>query len=138
MKKPSKNLFRNGLLATTALVVLAGCATTSNISPQYIAPSTYQGYDCAGLQQELSRIDSYIEQAKSQQTTLAATGVGVGVSAGSWGISPNITFGIGKSSNSQARDAKLSRLFGERDAAIQSARLKKCAFVAGQKVYGEQ
>ena len=64
--------------------------------------------------------------------------MGVGVSAGRWGISPNITFGIGKSSNSQARDAKLSQLYGERDAVVQSARLKKCAFATGLKVFGEQ
>lgn len=138
MKQQHTTSLRNGLIAAAALITLAGCATTANISPQYIPPSTYQGYDCEGLQQELTRIDSYIEQAKKQQTTLSSTGVGVGVSAGSWGISPNITFGIGKSSNSQARDAKLSRLLGERDAVVQSARLKKCAFAAGQKIYGEQ
>ena len=119
-----------------SLLGLTGCAT-SNISPQYVAPNTYQAYDCAGLQQELNRIGHYIEQTKSQQTTLAATGVGVGVSAGRWGISPNISFGIGKSSNSQARDAKLSQLYGEQDAVIQSAHLKKCTFATGLKVYGE-
>ena len=123
-------------LAISSLL-FAGCASTGNVSPQYIPPNNYQGYDCSGLSQEYKRINTYVEQTKKQQSTLAATGVGVGVSAGRWGISPNITFGVGKSNNTKARDAKLSRLYGERDAVIQSARLKQCSFANGLKVFGE-
>lgn len=68
---------------------------------------------------------------------LSASGVGVGVSAGRWGISPNISFGLGKSNNTKARDAKLSRLYGERDAIVQSARIQRCSFANGIKIYGE-
>lgn len=123
------------LAASAAL--LSSCASTGNISPQYIPPSNYQSYDCSALGQEYNRINTYINQAEQQQSTLSATGIGVGVSAGRWGISPNITFGVGKSGNTQARDAKLSRLFGERDAVVQSARLKQCNFATGIKIYGE-
>lgn len=123
------------LAASAAL--LSSCASTGNISPQYIPPSNYQSYDCSSLGQEYNRINTYISQTEQQQSTLSATGIGVGVSAGRWGISPNITFGVGKSGNTQARDAKLSRLFGERDAVVQSARLKQCSFATGLKIYGE-
>ena len=131
--------FRSFAMFTVAISALlfAGCASTGNVSPQYIPPSNYQGYDCSGLSQEYNRINTYVEQTKKQQSTLAATGVGIGVSAGRWGISPNITFGVGKSSSTKARDAKLSRLYGERDAVVQSARLKQCRFANGLKVFGE-
>lgn len=123
-------------LAASSLL-FSGCATTGNISPQYIPPSNYQSYDCNGLAAEYNRINTYVDQTQKQQTTLSASGVGIGVSAGRWGISPNISFGVGKSANTQARDAKLSRLYGERDAVVQSARLKQCSFANGLKVFGE-
>lgn len=126
------------LLALTASAALmSSCASTGNISPQYIPPSNYQSYNCSALGQEYNRINTYVKQAQQQQSTLSTTGVGVGVSAGRWGISPNISFGVGKSGNTQARDAKLSRLYGERDAVVQSARLKQCDFANGLKIYGE-
>ncbi|WP_227430208.1 hypothetical protein [Psychrobacter sp. I-STPA6b] len=134
MNKLSQSLL---LSITGAALMLTGCATTNSISPQYVAPNTYQSYDCAALNQELNRVHAYIEQTQKQQSTFSTTGVGIGVSAGRWGISPNISLGIGKSSSTQARDNKLSRLYGERDALIQSARLKKCAFASGMKVFGE-
>ncbi|MEJ6070728.1 hypothetical protein MT378_23440, partial [Psychrobacter sp. 16-Bac2893] len=81
--------------------------------------------------------NSYVNAARNEQSTLASTGVGVGISAGRWGISPNISFGVGQSNNNKARDAKLSRLYGERDAIIQSARIQRCSFAAGIKIYGE-
>ncbi len=119
-------------------VLLSSCASTGNIAPQYVAPSTYQSYDCQNLTQEYNRIHSYVKQAQSEQTSFATTGIGVGISAGRWGISPNINIGMGRSDNSQARDAKLARLYGERDAVIQSARIKHCPFAADLKVYGEK
>ena len=125
------------LLAATGLLGLSGCASTGNITPQYVPPSNYQGYDCQTLSQEYNRVNRYVDAARNEQSTLSASGVGVGVSAGRWGISPNISFGVGKSNNTQARDAKLSRLYGERDAIIQSARIQRCSFANGIKIYGE-
>lgn len=125
------------LLATAGIFGLSGCASTGNITPQYIPPSTYQSYDCQALNQEYVRVNSYVNAARNEQSTLASTGVGVGISAGRWGISPNISFGVGQSNNTKARDAKLSRLYGERDAIVQSARIQRCIFANGIKIYGE-
>lgn len=125
------------LLAATCLLGLSGCASTGNITPQYVPPSNYQGYDCQTLSQEYNRVNRYVEAARNEQSSLSTSGVGIGVSAGRWGISPNISFGVGKSNNTKARDAKLSRLYGERDAIIQSARVKRCSFANGIKIYGE-
>ncbi len=132
-----KTLTVTALLATAGIFGLSGCASTGNITPQYIPPSTYQSYDCQALNQEYIRVNSYVNAARNEQSTLASTGVGVGISAGRWGISPNISFGVGQSNNNKARDAKLSRLYGERDAIIQSARIQRCSFAAGIKIYGE-
>ena len=131
-----KSLMASAAVAGSMLM-LSGCATTGNVSPQYIPPSNYQGYDCPSLSQEYNRIQSYINTESKNYSGLTTTGVGVGVSAGRWGISPNINIGVGKSNNNAARDAKLSRLFGERDAVVQAARMKQCTFAAKLKVYGE-
>ena len=132
-----KTLTAATLLATAGVFALSGCASTGNITPKYVPPSTYQSYDCQALSQEYNRVTRYVNAARNEQTTIAASGVGVGVSAGRWGISPNISFGVGKSNNTKARDAKLSRLYGERDAIIQSARIQRCSFANGIKIYGE-
>ena len=132
-----KNFTVNALLASASIFALSGCASTGNITPQYIPPSTYQSYDCQALNQEYVRVNSYVNATRNEQSTLSSTGVGVGVSAGRWGISPNVSFGVGQSSNTKARDAKLSRLYGERDAIVQSARIQRCSFAAGVKIYGE-
>ncbi|KRU21477.1 hypothetical protein [Psychrobacter piscatorii] len=125
------------LLATVGVFALSGCASTGNVTPQYVPPSTYQNYDCQALSQEYNRVNRYVEAARNEQSTFAASGVGVGISAGRWGISPNISLGVGKSDNTKARDAKLSRLYGERDAIVQSARIQRCSFANGIKIYGE-
>ena len=125
------------LLATVGIFGLSGCASTGNVTPQYVPPSTYQNYDCQALAQEYNRVNRYAEAARNEQSTLSASGVGVGISAGRWGISPNISFGLGKSDNTKARDSKLSRLYGERDAIVQSARIQRCSFANGIKIYGE-
>ena len=132
-----KTLTAATLLATAGVFALSGCASTGNITPHYVPPSTYQSYDCQALSQEYSRVNRYVNAARNEQSTIAASGIGVGVSAGRWGISPNISFGVGKSNNTKARDAKLSRLYGERDAIIQSARIQRCSFANGIKIYGE-
>ena len=125
------------LLAATGILALSGCASTGNVTPQYVPPSTYQNYDCQALSQEYSRVNRYVEAARNEQSTFSASGVGVGISAGRWGISPNISLGVGKNNNTKARDAKLSRLYGERDAIVQSARIQRCSFANGLKIYGE-
>ena len=132
-----KTFTATALLASAGIFGISGCASTGNITPQYIPPSTYQSYDCQALNQEYIRVNSYVNAARNEQSTLASTGVGVGISAGRWGISPNISFGVGQSNNNKARDAKLSRLYGERDAIIQSARIQRCSFANGIKIYGE-
>ena len=132
-----KTFTKATLLATVGVFALSGCASTGNITPQYVPPSTYQNYDCQALSQEYNRVNRYVEAARNEQSTFAASGVGVGISAGRWGISPNISFGVGKSNNTKARDAKLSRLYGERDAIVQSARIQRCSFANGIKIYGE-
>ena len=132
-----KTFTKATLLATVGVFALSGCASTGNVTPQYVPPSTYQNYDCQALSQEYNRVNRYVEAARNEQSTLSASGVGVGVSAGRWGISPNISFGVGKSDNTKARDAKLSRLYGERDAIVQSARIQRCSFANGIKIYGE-
>lgn len=133
----SNHLSKAGAAAIGCLM-LVGCASTGNVSPQYIPPSNYQNYDCNGLSQEYNRLQTYINNEKSTYSGVTATGVGVGISAGRWGISPNINVGLGKSNNTNARDAKLSRLYGESDAVVQSARMKRCSFAANLKVYGEK
>ncbi|WP_352337018.1 hypothetical protein [Psychrobacter sp. 16-MNA-CIBAN-0192] len=125
------------MLITVSIFALAGCASTGNITPQYVPPNTYQSYDCNALNQEYVRINRYVDAARKEQSSLSTSGVGVGVSAGRWGISPNISFGVGKSNDTKGRDAKLSRLYGERDAVIQSARIQRCSFANGIKIYGE-
>ncbi|WP_440453783.1 hypothetical protein [Psychrobacter sp. ASPA161_9] len=132
-----KTLTAATILASAGIFGLSGCASTGNITPQYVPPSTYQNYNCQTLSQEYNRVNRYVDAARNEQSTLSTSGVGVGVSAGRWGISPNISFGVGKSNNTKARDAKLSRLYGERDAIVQSARIQRCSFVNGVKIYGE-
>ena len=132
-----KTFTATALLATAGIFSLSGCATSGNLTPQYVPPSTYQSYDCQALAQEYDRVERYVEATQKEQSTLSATGVGVGISAGRWGISPNISFGLGQSTDNKARDAKLSRLYGEADAIIQSARIQRCSFANGIKIYGE-
>ncbi|MGP4972756.1 hypothetical protein ACTXIP_03770 [Psychrobacter alimentarius] len=132
-----KTLTTGALLAIASVFGLSGCASTGNVTPQYVPPSTYQNYDCQALNQEYTRVNRYVADANNERSTLSTSGVGVGVSAGRWGISPNISFGVGKSNDTKARDVKLSRLYGERDAIVQSARIQRCSFASGIKTYGE-
>lgn len=132
-----KTLTTGALLAIAGVFGLSGCASTGNVTPQYVPPSTYQNYDCQALNQEYTRVNRYVADANNERSTLSTSGVGVGVSAGRWGISPNISFGVGKSNDTKARAVKLSRLYGERDAIVQSARIQRCSFANGIKIYGE-
>ncbi len=102
-----KTLTTGALLAIAGVFGLSGCASTGNVTPQYVPPSTYQNYDCQALNQEYTRVNRYVADANNERSTLSTSGVGVGVSAGRWGISPNISFGVGKSNDTKARDVKL-------------------------------
>ena len=120
-----------------SILVLAGCATTGTIAPQYINPANYQSHDCHALQSEIARV-SKLAQATENQNVSLATGVGIGISAGRGGIYPSISVGTGVGSGQrQAKKNTLARLYGEHDAMVLSARQKGCAFVQGIKIYGE-
>lgn len=124
------------LWLVSTLMVLAACSST--ITPKYVSPSQYQGLDCARLSEEVARVESIINTTRKQSNVFSTSGVGIGVSAGRGGIYPSISFGIGKGQNNSARDDKLSQLYGERDALVQSARFKQCGFASRLKLYGEK
>ncbi|UTO04605.1 hypothetical protein NKT77_08830 [Moraxella sp. FZLJ2107] len=124
--------------AAAAAVVLTGCASTGKVAPQYINPNTYQSYDCQSLQSEVSRITKLVEQTQNQQVGLSASGIGIGLTGGRHGIYPSISLGMGAGSGQRAaKQNTLSRLYGEHDAMVVSARQKGCAFAQGMKIYGE-
>lgn len=102
-------------VALLSVLMLAACAT----KPVYVSTSNYMGFSCANLQNELVRIDAHLN--KLNGFSLETKGVGVGLSAGRWGVSPHITFGLG-SSNKQTK----ARLLGERDAVLETAKIKQC------------
>ncbi|WFF38410.1 hypothetical protein LU290_09190 [Moraxella nasibovis] len=120
-------------------LTLTGCATTGNITPQYINPNDYATYDCSFLQSEVARITKLAEKTQNEQTPLSATGIGIGIAGGRHGIYPNISFGVGSGSSARAnRTNKLARLYGEHDAMIIAARQKGCAFAQNVSIYGEK
>lgn len=73
-----KTLTAATLLATAGVFGLSGCASTGNITPQYVPPSTYQSYDCQALSQEYNRVNRYVDAARNEQSTLSASGVALG------------------------------------------------------------
>lgn len=118
-------------------IALVGCATTGNITPQYISPNNYQTYSCNTLQSEVARVTRLAKDTENQNISLG-TGVGVGISAGRGGIYPSISLGTGIGSGQRAvKRNTLARLYGEHDAMILAGRQKGCAFVQGIKIYGE-
>lgn len=52
------------------IFALSGCASTGNITPQYVPPSTYQNYNCQALGQEYTRVNRYVEAARNEQSTI--------------------------------------------------------------------
>lgn len=132
-----KKILSLGALA--AITALTGCATTSNIAPQYVNPNNYNSHDCAYLQSEVARVTNLVEKTQNQQTPLSATGVGIGIAGGRGGIYPSVSFGVGSGSSTRAaRTNTLARLYGEHDAMIIAARQKNCAFAQNIKIYGEK
>lgn len=131
-------MMKKFMIAAVSAVALAGCATTGNITPQYVNPNMYHSYDCTQLQSEVRRVTTLVERAQNEQIGLSASGIGIGVTGSRHGIYPSISWGVG--TNSRQRTAKketLSRLYGEHDAMILAARQKQCAFAQGVKIYGE-
>ncbi|MDO5652055.1 MAG: hypothetical protein Q4G13_07995 [Moraxella sp.] len=126
------------LTLTATIAILTGCASTGNITPQYINPANYQAYDCQSLQSEIQRISSTAEQTEKRNVGLSATGMGIGIAGGRHGIYPTVSFGVGSGSGQrQAKQGELSRLYGEHDAMVVAARQKGCNFAQGIKIYGE-
>ncbi|MFL1732372.1 hypothetical protein [Moraxella oculi] len=121
-----------------AALMLSGCATTHNITPQYINPNNYLTYDCSFLQNEVSRITTLAKATQHQQTPLTMNGIGIGITGGRHGIYPSISLGIGSgTANRHARTNQLARLYGEHDAMVVAARQKSCAFAQNINIYGE-
>ena len=65
-----KTLTTGALLAIAGVFGLSGCASTGNVTPQYVPPSTYQNYDCQALNQEYIRVNRYVTDASNRQSTL--------------------------------------------------------------------
>lgn len=125
------------ILATASLALLTGCASTQTIAPQYINPNTYTSYDCATLNQEINRISKLADSTEKQQSTLAASGIGIGLTGGRHGIYPTVSFGLGQSTSGSQKRQTLSKLYGEHDAMVLAARQKNCSFANSIKIYGE-
>lgn len=123
-------------LAMTALIAtaLTGCASLPQ--PQYVSPNTYQSYDCSQLSGEYNRLAQYIDANANQRTGLTMSGIGLGIGIGRGGIYPSVNLGLG-SVNTGNRN-NLAIALGERDAIVQSARLKQCGFVTGLKLSTEK
>lgn len=119
--------------AITLATALTGCATMPK--PTYVATDKYQSYDCGTLASEYNRIDQYVATAP-RSGGLRSTGIGIGIGAGRGGIYPTISLGVGSGSN--ANNSNLALAMGERDAVVQSARIKHCSFVNRLKLYGEK
>lgn len=60
-----KKILSLGALA--AITALTGCATTSNIAPQYVNPNNYNSHDCAYLQSEVARVTNLVEKPKTNK-----------------------------------------------------------------------
>lgn len=119
--------------AVTLATALTGCATMPK--PTYVATDKYQSYNCATLASEYNRIDQYVAIAP-RSGGLRSTGIGIGIGAGRGGIYPTISLGVGSGSN--ANNSNLALAMGERDAVVQSARIKHCSFANRLKLYGEK
>lgn len=124
------------MLSLTALILatgLTGCATMP--TPTYVATDKYQAYDCATLASEYNRIDQYVTTAP-RSGGLRSTGIGIGIGAGRGGIYPSISMGVG--SGGTTNNSNLALAMGERDAVVQTARIKHCSFANTVKLYGEK
>lgn len=120
------------IIMGTMFTLLSGCASTP--TAQYVSPNIYQAYDCNALNSEYQRLQQHLNSNKNP-SALTMSGIGVGITGGRHGIYPSISFGVGKANTTQNQT---SILLGEKDAVIQSARLKKCAFANSLKLSTEK
>ena len=116
------------LSVLSATVAMAGCATSSrDITPSYVSPLQYQGFDCMQLASEAQRIQGRVVELggrldKAAENDKALVGVGVVLF---W---PALFFLGG----TKAQEAEYGRLRGEYDAVQQAAIVRKCGGAGGQ------
>lgn len=123
------------IIISATLFMLAGCATTRGITPDYVSASNYSNLTCATLADEVARVSRLATQTERQQTALS-TGIGIGVVGGRGGLFPTISFGV-NGNNASAKERTLAKLYGEHDAMVIAARNKHCPFATNIKIYGE-
>jgi hypothetical protein len=110
--------------ATTAALILAGCASKSqDISATYVSPVAYQNFTCAQLQQEAEGVSQRAAQAAGQQDKArkndqVKTAVGVVLF---W---PVLLFNEGDGRTA----AELANLKGQMNAIQSASTKKKCGF----------
>lgn len=126
--------FANCIGLSLILGVLAGCSSVPNA--QYVPINRYQSYDCAQMGSEFSRLNQYINANLNQRSGFTMSGVGLGIGIGQGGIYPNISLGVGQVNAGNRQN--LAVALGERDALIQSARLRQCIFINGVKLSTEK
>lgn len=114
-------------------LLLAGCATTP--TPEYIPANTYQGYNCVQLQAEYNRVSQYLT-ANQNRSGLTMSGVGIGIGIGRNGVYPNVNIGVGQAGGASRNNVAIA--LGQRDAIVQSARIKQCVFANGLKMHNGQ
>lgn len=118
----------NIALVASAVVLLAGCASTAK--PTYVSPTQYQSLNCAQINDEFNRIQTYINngvQTPKSSGVGVGLGVGAGYGSGGWGIGPTISVNMGQVLGS--KNTELSRLYGQQDALTQAAQFKNCPMV---------
>lgn len=131
-----KNLFA---LIIPLAAVLGACAHQP-VKPSYVSPVPYQGWNCAQLHTEYARINQYIQQGV-EPATRQHVGVGIGIGGGwggwgrhGWGISPNISIGMGESA--ATKRSELADLYGQQDAIAQTAQFKNCPILHPRQTNG--
>ena len=122
------------IYACLAALTLSACSSLPK--PAYVSPNNYQSYQCAQLASEYTRVNQYIDASANQRTGLQASGISIGVTGGRGGIYPTVSVGLGSVNGGNRHN--LSTAMGQREAMIQAARQKQCAFVDGIKLYNEK
>jgi hypothetical protein len=103
------------VLVAAAVLALSACAA----KPAYVSSSNYQAFDCSQLAREYTVAN---QRLGSLPGGFSASGIGVGIAAGSWGISPQVSMGVGRSTSKNQK----SQLLGEIEAIERSAEFKGC------------
>jgi len=115
-------------LLCSAALVLQGCATASkDITPTYVSPLQYQGYDCEQIAGEVARIQARVVQLGGRLDQAASNDAGI-MAVGLLLFWP-VLFALG---GTKQQEAEYSRLKGEYDALEQQAVLKKCRMAVPQ------